>query len=232
MIISRRDFFLSGSADGAPKASARSNACATLTDTYQVHFTNAVSFANSDLPFVVADDFTNMYFGCSNQISSTSEGLLQEMFVSATQIVSASQSCSKGYIRTLRLHLSIPHDTSGTQINANDVFYIDDASNPGYPRIGTAGSGKLFSGEIIVTDPSAPIGQDSWAYTIIGGSIQVRSEYNPVGLLPLELTSVIAKASAAGSGNNGAYASGGQVEMNGTLPILFEALTTYVDGTV
>lgn len=237
MLISRRDFFMAGSAasallltgcggggsaDGAPKTT-KSNACATLTSPYTVLFSNAVSFANSDLPLILPDDMQNLYLGCSNQIVSGSEGLLQEMFVSFIQIVSAAQSCSKGYIRTLRLHLSIPQDTSGNQVAIGDVFYLGDPTNPG--------SGKVFSGEIILTDPAAADGQNSWAYQIVGGSLQVTNEYNPIGVLPLQMTNVVAKAANAGSGNNQAYASGGQVEMNGVLPVLFEALTTYVDGT-
>lgn len=240
MLISRRDLFMAGStasallltgcggggsADGAPKktSATSSNACATLDYKYKVLFSNAVSFPNSDLPLVVEDGL-NLYGGCSNQIVSGSEGFIQELFVSVVQIVSAAQSCSKGYIRTLRLHLSIPHDTSGTTIDVGDVFYLGDPTNPG--------SSKLFSGEMILTDPAAPDGQNSWAYEIMGGSLEVTSDVIPFSVYTLKLSNVVAKAANAGSGNNLAYAGGGQVEMNGELVVLYEALTTYVDGSV
>lgn len=249
MNISRRDLLLSGSAastlwltgcggggsaDGAPKPSTgtgnTSGSCAVRVsegvDTpanstgYFLAFSNTTAFQSPNTKMVVDMALINDFvFGCTNQITTGSEGPFQELFVSFIQYLPmATTGYSTDLVRNLRLHLSIPHDMSGETIFPGDTFNVGDPTNPG--------GCYVFSGTMIVSAPAAADGANSWAYEITSGTVQILDQLNLFGLGGVKLNNVVATAAAAGNGNNAAFSAGGQLQMNGLMPVVFEALTT------
>lgn len=242
MTISRRDFFLAGStasalwlagcggggsAGGAPKAvtSTASNTCsatsvtnATGNSTYEVAFSNDTAFAHADIPLMLVPAVGDRMMGCTNQIVSGVEGIDQELTICFIQTLTAAQTCNGDIVRALRLHLSIPHDSSGHTLSQDDVFtWAADSTNP-------TGSQKLFSGELIVTAPLQDDGQNCAVYRITGGTLKL-VYFDGIASATLQLSNVTATAAAAGSGNNAAYSPGGRVQMDGQLLTSFQLLS-------
>ncbi|WP_374594433.1 hypothetical protein [Aquabacterium sp.] len=242
MTISRRDFLLAGSAlstlwltgcgggasaGGQPTATtaAAVGSCIATSVTnataghgdYAVTFSNTTAFAHADIPLMLVSAVGERFMGCTNQIVIGVESPDQELTLCFVQTLTDAQTCNGNIVRALRLHLSIPHDASSTTLLLGDTFtWAADSANP-------TGGQKLFSGELIVTDPQADDGNNCAAYQITGGTL-VLDELG-LGTATLRLTNVTATAAAAGSGNNAAYASGGQVQMDGTLGLMFESLS-------
>jgi len=187
---------------------------------YVVNFSNTTAEFNSPGTPMEVDfglGLQNKFFGCTNQIVVGSEGPLQELYVSFIQPMT-----SVGLVRALRLHLSIPHDTSGSTLMPGYTFGVGDPTNP-------TNCAEVFAGSLIVSDPTAADNSNCWAYQITSGTVQILNGLNFVGLAALRLTNVVATAQAAGAGNNAAYGGSGRVQMDGVLPILFEPLTTVID---
>lgn len=243
MSFSRRDFLMAGSAfstvwlagcggggsaSGAPKVSsgggtppaATCNASRATTGIgdpdpaqLKVMFSHAVGMSDVGLDLTIDPVLSNTIYGCTNQSVYGVEGLSQELFVSAVQMLPASQtSIGRALIRNLRMHLSIPHDTSGTVFQQGDTFTVGDPTS--------THACYVFNGTLLVTDPSAAT-NGSWAYQIVSGVVEI------VGVVTtLKLSNVVATAAAAGVGA-GVNAAGApdQIEMNGYLPVLTEYLT-------
>lgn len=245
MTISRREVLFSGSAlsvfwlagcggggsaGGAPKPAvtgASTCTAATVTNAtaghgdYAVTFSNTTAFAHADIPLMLVPAVGERLLGCTNQIVTGVENPYQELTLCFVQTLTDAQTCNGNIVRALRLHLSIPHDASSNTLSPSDTFtWAADSSSP-------TGSQKLFSGELVVTDPQANDGNNCAAYQITGGALALTT-FNTAGAVELQLTNVTATAAAAGSGNNAAYASGGSVHMDGTLYLAFEPLTTLI----
>lgn len=218
-----------GSADSAPwnQTSATSptvsTSCTAATvdaiNGYEIAFTGAIALPNASIPLSMVSAASEIFAGTTNAISS-SEGLEKELFISFIQPLTAAQTCSTAMVRTLRLHLSIPQDTTADTIEPGDVFAWGDPTSPG--------SSKVFTGELIVTDPSADDGANCWAYKIMSGTITVVA-FDGLSSAQLELSNVVATASLAGSANNAAYAGGGQFSMNGQIVVPVEPLLSVIN---
>lgn len=248
MSFSRRDFLLAGSAastlwltgcggggsaDGAPKPGTSvgggggSTATCSLTQAtldapalaeQKIVFSNATGFADAGKDFIFDSTVQNLYNGTTNQFVTGSEGFLQELFVSYMQPLPASQTASnKLLLRNLRLHLSIPHDTSGDTLQSGYTFNVGDPTS--------AKACELFSGSLIVTDPTATT-NSTWAYQIVSGTVQIVGPFSPLSGY-LKLNNVVATAAAAGVGSGiNAAGSSDRVEMNGYVLLQISPILT------
>jgi hypothetical protein len=245
MTISRRELLFSGSAlsvvwlagcggggpaSGAPKPGVTtSSTCTAATVTNagsgEVTFSNVTTFPHADIPLMLVPAVGERLMGCTNQIVTGVENPYQELTLCFVQTLTDAQTCNGNIVRALRLHLSIHHDTSSATLDSGYTFtWAADSSGP-------AAGEQLFSGELIVTDPQSDDGNNSAVYRITGGTL-VLDSFSSAGLASLQLTNVTATAAAAGSGNNAVYAGAGQVHMDGTLNLLFDAIPALIPVAV
>jgi hypothetical protein len=160
------------------------------------------------------------FMGCTNPLISGSQATIQDMYLSIVEklIVSGDGTTTpyQAVVRTLRLHLAIPHDASGaTQLDKGFVFSVGDPTNP-------TNCSEVFSGEIMVNDPSAADGSNNWTFQITGGTIEILNDYNPIGLIGLQLKNLVATAAAAGTGSGSNNSALGTLNMQGTSQVYFD----------
>lgn len=161
------------------------------------------------------------FMGCTNPLIAGVQATIQDMYLSVVEklIVSGAGTTGSPYqavVRTLRLHLAIPHDASGsTQLERGFVFSVGDPTNP-------TNCSEVFSGEIMVNDPLAADGSNNWTFQITGGTIEILNDYNPIGLIGIQLKNLVATATAAGTGIGSNNSALGTLNMQGTSLVYFD----------
>lgn len=238
MVISRRDFLLTGSAistlwlagcggggsaSGAPKAGGTTGptagACTFQTTSGSgaidpanlgINFTTTSAFPHAATPLVPVDaPNAPTYMACSNPILENEEGIKQEFFVNLID------TPEPNVVRSLRLHLAIPKSyqtgSDAPQIKVGYVFRVGDPSS-------ASNCSEVFSGVLVVNNLATG---KNWAYQVTAGTVEVLDDgYGLVFTTPIKLTGVVATATT--ERNNQAS---GTVQMDGAIDVNAELLT-------